>query len=171
MKVIVAVNRNWAIGKGGKLLYSLPEDLKFFKETTLNKIVVMGRKTLQSLPNQQPLKDRHNIVVSRNNIANDDVTVVHSISELLDLDIDFDNVFVIGGASIYEELLPYCDTVYLTMVYDDADGDVYFPNISTMPNWVITSNSDLKSEKGYTYRFRTYTNTNVKQWSTTHNER
>lgn len=171
MKLIVAVNRNWAIGKGGKLLYSLPEDLKFFKETTLNKIVVMGRKTLQSLPHQQPLKDRHNIIVSRNNIVNNDVTVVHSISELLDLDIDFDNVFVIGGASIYEKLLPYCNTVYLTMVYDDTDGDVYFPNISNMPNWVITSNSELKSDKGYTYRFRTYTNTNVKQRSITHHER
>ena len=119
MNLIVAVDENWAIGKDNKLLVSIPSDMKFFRETTTGKVVVMGRKTLESFPNGLPLKNRTNIVLTRNrDYQVKDAIVVHSVPELLvKLDkYSSEDVYVIGGDSVYQELLPYCDVAHVTKI-------------------------------------------------------
>ena len=121
MNLIVAVDENWAIGKDNKLLVSIPSDMKFFRETTTGKVVVMGRKTLESFPNGLPLKNRTNIVLTRNrDYQVKDAIVVHSVPELLvKLDkYSSEDVYVIGGDSVYQELLPYCDVAHVTKIKD-----------------------------------------------------
>ena len=112
MNLIVAVDKNWAIGKSNKLLVSIPADMKFFRETTMGNVVVMGRKTLESFPGGQPLKKRTNIVLTKDkNYKVKDAIVVNSIEELLEelKKYNSESIYVIGGESIYRQLLPYCD--------------------------------------------------------------
>ena len=118
MKLIAAVDNEWNIGNKGGLLFSLPDDMKFFRTTTSGKIVVMGRKTLESFPGSKPLKNRVNIVLSRYNRHVDGAEFVTGVDELLDKlkEYDSDDVYVIGGAQIYSLLLPYCDTSLITHV-------------------------------------------------------
>ena len=160
MNLIVAADENWAIGNNGKLLANIPEDTKFFQDVTMNKVVIMGRKTLESLPMGQPLKARTNIIITRNKDykVGDGAIVVHSVEEALDLaaSYDTDDVYVIGGGDIYEQMLPYCDTAYVTRIDYAYEADAYFPNLDEMPEWKVTGESDEQTYFDLEYQFVRY---------------
>ena len=129
MNIIVAVDKNWAIGFQNKLLNSIPEDMKFFRETTTGHVVVMGRKTLESFPKGRPLKNRTNVVITRQkDYEVPGAVVVHSVQEALEYLKDFksEDIYVIGGASIYEQMLPYCDVAHVTVMDYAYQADTWF---------------------------------------------
>lgn len=145
MNLIAAVDKNWAIGKDNQLLVRIPMDQKFFRETTTGKVVVMGRKTLESFPNGLPLKNRTNIVLTTNpNYKVKDAIIVHSIEELHEelKNYDSEDIYVIGGEKIYKQLLDECDTAHITKINYTYDADAYFPNLDEKPEWVITGDSE-----------------------------
>lgn len=159
MYAIVAVDYDWAIGNQGKLLYRVKEDMRRFKMRTLHNIVVMGRKTFESLPGQKPLKDRINIVLTRQNITYDfdNVIVMHSVEEVLDY-CKGKEAYCIGGEEIYRLFLPYCDRAYVTLIYDHAkEADAYFPDIHKDPYWGVLYDTETYEENGIYYRFKVYT--------------
>ena len=132
MNIIVAVDKNWAIGKDNKLLVSIPADMKMFRQETTGKVVVMGRKTLESFPNGLPLKNRTNIVLTGNKDYNvKDAIIVHTVEELLEEIKKYpsEEVYCIGGDSVYKQLLPYCDTAHVTKIDFAYEADSYFPNL------------------------------------------
>jgi dihydrofolate reductase len=159
MKAIVVVDNNWGIGKGDQLLVHLPGDLKYFKEKTLGKTIIVGRKTLESFPGGKPLPGRKNIVLTTNrefemdncSVSNDLDDLFHQIATL-----DGEEIFVVGGACIYEMFLPYCDDVYVTRIQETYDADKYFPNLDQSDSFVKTWQSDMIEEKGVQYRFEKY---------------
>ena len=145
MKAILAADKNWGIGYNNHLLVSIPSDMKFFRQTTTGKVVVMGRKTLESFPNGMPLKNRTNIVLSGNqNYQVKDAVVVHSEDELMEEleKYDTDDIFVIGGESVYRMMLPHCDTVYVTKIDRAFQADTFFPDLDEMDEWVMTEESE-----------------------------
>lgn len=145
MKAILAADKNWGIGYNNHLLVSIPSDMKFFRQTTTGKVVVMGRKTLESFPNGMPLKNRTNIVLSGNqNYQLKDAVVVHSEDELMEEleKYDQDDIFVIGGESVYRMMLPHCDTVYVTKIDRAFQADTFFPDLDEMDEWVMTEESE-----------------------------
>ena len=159
MNLIVEVDENWAIGKDNKLLVSIPSDMKFFRETTTGKVVVMGRKTLESFPNGLPLKNRTNIVLTRNrDYQVKDAIVVHSVPELLvKLDkYSSEDVYVIGGDSVYQELLPYCDVAHVTKINHVYAADSWFPNLDETGEWEITGESEEQTYFDLEYTFVRY---------------
>ena len=158
MNLIVNVSENWAIGKGNSLLFHLSQDMKFFKAHTSGKTVVMGRKTLESLPGSKPLPNRTNIVLTRNaDFHPDGVTVYNSIDDFLANASDSDDIYVIGGESLYRDLLPYCKRAYVTKVDATADdADAFMVNLDSHPDWEIEETGEELEEKGYTFRFVTY---------------
>ena len=147
MKLIAAVDKHWGIGKNGDLLFHIPEDMKFFRSMTEGNIVVMGRKTLESMPNGKPLKNRINIVLSR------DAAYTAEGARVCRTDKD---VFIIGGAQIYKQYLDKCDTAYITHIDADGDAEVFFPDISLMPEWRLTQKSEKKEHNGLQFCFATY---------------
>lgn len=159
MRAIMCVDRNWAIGKNGDLLVSIPGDQRFFREKTYGNVVVMGRKTFESLPGGRPLEGRTNIVLTRNRtFCPDGVTVVHDKSELLDelRKYDTDDIYVIGGAEIYALMLPYCDTAYVTHIDFAYQADTYLTNMDCLPEWELTEESEEQTYFDLEYTFRTY---------------
>lgn len=164
MNLIVNVTKNWAIGKDNALLVHLSQDMKFFKSHTVGNTIVMGRKTLESFPSAKPLPNRTNIVLSHNSeYRPDGVIVYNSIEELLNNIKDIDNVYVIGGETIYRTLLPYCKRAYVTKVdavFDNADA--FMQNLDDTIGWEIESIGEELEEKGYSFRFVTYINNNCK---------
>ena len=160
MKLIAAIDENWNIGKDGELLVHIPQDMKFFREKTLGKIVVMGRKTLESFPGKKPLKGRTNIVLTtdREYQAEGTVILVHSMEELTGVLAGFDQnaVFVIGGGSIYRQLLPLCDTAYITKVHVCCEADTTFPNLDKDPDWILRYVRKGGIHDGMEYQFCTY---------------
>lgn len=159
MKIIVAVSENWGIGKNNDLLFSIPTDMKFFRETTKGNTVVMGRKTLESFPGGNPLKNRTNVVISRtmNPDEKEGVVVFRSIEEFIENKNRFDDeIFIIGGASIYKQMLEYADTALVTKVDATVDADAYMPNLDEDNNWILSDCSDEITENGLTFRFCTY---------------
>ena len=159
MNLIVAVDQNWAIGKNNQLLVRIPADQKFFRETTTGKVVVMGRKTLESFPNGQPLKNRTNTVLTRNkDYAVKGAIVVHSMDELHDelKKYNSEDVFVIGGEKIYEQLLDECDVAHVTKIEFAYDADSYFPNLDENPDWEITGDSEEQTYFDLEYYFYRY---------------
>jgi dihydrofolate reductase len=160
MKLIVAVDKNWAIGKDGDLLIHNPEDMQYFKEKTMGKTVVMGRKTLDSFPEGKPLQGRINMVLTRQNLQREGVLIFHSIEEikeaLLQME-DRSQVYIIGGEQIYRAFLEDCDTAYVTwMDYAFEEADAYFPNLDEKYNWKLVASSDMYQYKNISYCFRTY---------------
>ncbi|MBP9988494.1 MAG: dihydrofolate reductase [Ruminococcus sp.] len=158
MKFIVAVDNEWNIGYKNDLLFHIPEDMKFFRETTTGKVVVMGRKTLESFPNSKPLKNRVNIVLSRTESDIEGAEFVKNTDELFKTikKYNSDDVYVIGGASIYELLLPFCDTALITHIDTVAEkADKKFPELN-QNEWEIFSESDKKESNGYTFKFVEY---------------
>ena len=159
MNIILAVDKNWAIGKNNKLMFSIPQDMKFFRETTTGKVVVMGRKTLESFPGGQPLKKRVNIVLtSDKNYHVNGADIVHSIDALLEelKKYPAEDIYVIGGESIYRQLLPYCDKAYVTKIEHAYDADTFFPNLDEDPQWRMTKTSDEQTYFDLEYEFTIY---------------
>ena len=159
MNLIVAVDKNWAIGNDNKLLVSIPQDMKFFRETTIGKVVVMGRKTLESFPGGQPLKHRTNIVLTTDkNYSVKDAIVVHTIDELLEelKKYNEEDIYVIGGESIYRQMLPYCKLAHVTKINHAYEADTYFPNLDEMDEWVVTGVSDEQTYFNLEYEFVRY---------------
>ena len=156
MNLIAAVDKNWGIGKDNSLLVSIPEDMKFFRETTSGKIVVMGRKTLESFPGGRPLKNRVNIVLTKNKeYAKDGAVIVHDMDEL-EAELkkyDSSDIFVIGGGSIYEMLLSMCDTAYITKIDKAFEADTYFPDLDENKEWQVEKRSEtfLSGDMGYSF--------------------
>ncbi|MBR5510001.1 MAG: dihydrofolate reductase, partial [Lachnospiraceae bacterium] len=142
-----------------KLLVSIPEDMKFFRNETSGKIVVMGRKTLESFPNGLPLKNRTNIVLTKNqNYKVKGATVLHSVEDVLEelKKYPTEDVYVIGGDSIYREFLPYCDVAHVTRIDHAYEADTHFPNIEKMPEWVLTGESEEKTYFDLEFTFCRY---------------
>ena len=162
MNIIVAVDKNWAIGKDNKLLVSIPADMKMFRQETTGKVVVMGRKTLESFPNGLPLKNRTNIVLTGNKDYNvKDAIIVHTVEELLEEIKKYpsEEVYCIGGDSVYKQLLPYCDTAHVTKIDFAYEADSYFPNLDEMPEWRITGDSEEQTYFNIEYAFLRYEKT------------
>ena len=172
ISVIVCVDENFGIGYNGDLLSHIPEDMKFFREKTNNSIVVMGRKTYDSLQ-IKPLPNRVNVVITSKINENNYMETRKDGAIYINMDaikailenkaenpsvLPFD-IFVIGGGQIYKELLQYCDCVYLTKILESHDNvDTYFPNIDVMTEWEMTDVSELKEYNGIKYKFYTYKN-------------
>ena len=159
MKAILSADRNWGIGNGNKLLVSIPSDMKFFRQTTTGKVVVMGRKTLESFPNGQPLKNRKNIVLTSNpDYKVKDAVIVHSKEELLKTleQYDSENIYIIGGESIYRMMLPYCDTVFVTKIDRAFQADTFFPNLDEMEEWQMTEEGEEQTCFDLEFRFTKY---------------
>lgn len=158
MRTIVAVDNNWGIGKDGKLLVYLPGDLKYFKEKTLGKVVVMGRTTLESLPGKSPLKDRVNIVLSRNPDFNPDCIKCSTIDEVFEVlkNYDTDDVFIIGGQEIYKQFFPYCSGHLVTKINNVFDADKHFENLDIREDQELIWKSETHKENGMEYYFTEY---------------
>ena len=164
MKTIVAVDNKWGIGKKNDLLFSIPEDMAFFRKTTMGKVCCMGYNTLLSFPGSKPLKNRTNIVLAPADVQRDDCTVVHSLEELFAelKKYDSNEIYVIGGAMFYKTMLPYCDEYLITKVEADGGAEVFYENLDKMENMECIYVSDPIETNGYTIRFTTYKNNNVK---------
>lgn len=159
MNMIVAVDSNWAIGHKGKLLVSIPEDKQFFRRETTGKVVVMGRKTLESFPNGLPLKNRVNVVITKDKEYNvKDAIICHSIEEALEVlkQYNDEDIYVIGGESIYRQFLPYCSVAHVTKINYSYDADTYFPNLDEMDEWTIEESSDERTYFDLEYEFVKY---------------
>lgn len=157
--MIVAVDKNWAIGNKGKLLLSIPADMKFFRETTTGNVVIMGKNTLKSFPNGLPLKNRVNIVLTRDTaFTAKDAVVVHNIEAALEEAAKYQDkeIYIIGGASVYEQLLSYCDTAYITYIDYSYEADCYFPNLDNNEEWALTEESEEQTYFDVEYYFRKY---------------
>ena len=166
MKAIVAVDKKWGIGKKNDLLFSLPEDMKFFREHTLNKVVIMGSNTLKSFPGGKPLKNRTNIVLFPGGEKREDCIIVESLEELSAKIKEFngEDVFVRGGAMFYKTMLPYCTEVLVTKVDADGGAEVFYENLDKLSNWSCVYESEPVETNGYTIRFTTYKNSDVKEF-------
>ena len=159
---IVHADKEWGIGKGNDMMFSLPADMKFFRSTTMGHTVVMGGNTLRSFPNQKPLKNRVNIVLSRGQVR-DDCIIVRSYDELKTEMTSRKNedIYVIGGGEVYKELLPYCHEVLVTKVDAVGGAEVFFPNLDENPDFVCVDEGIPQEDNGYTIRFTRYRNTAV----------
>lgn len=159
MNIIVAADKNWAIGKNNSLLVKIPADMKMFRQETEGKVVVMGRKTLESFPGGAPLKNRTNIVLTANpDYQVKGAVVVHTMEELLEEIRKYpsEKVYCIGGESVYRQMLPYCDTAHVTKIDFAYEADSYFPNLDEMPEWKITAESDEHTYFNLVYEFVKY---------------
>ena len=159
MNLIVNVDRNWAIGQKGKLLVSIPEDMKFFRSETSGKVVVLGRKTLATFPGGLPLKNRTNIILTRNpDYQVKDAIVCRSVEEVLEelKKYNSEDVYIIGGDSIYKEFLPYCDVAHVTRTDHVYEADAWFPNLEEDPEWELTGESEEKTYFDLEFRFCRY---------------
>ncbi len=159
MNLIVAVDKNWAIGYKNDLLVKIPADQRFFREETTGKVVIMGRKTLESFPQKQPLKNRKNIVITRDmDYKVKDAVVVHSIEEALKEveGVPTEDVYVIGGATIYEQMMEYCDVAHVTKIDYAYQADTFFPNLDEKPEWKIVADSEEQTYYDLEYYFLRY---------------
>lgn len=161
ISAIVAVDNNYGIGYQNKLLEHIPEDLKYFKSLTINKVVIMGRKTYDSLP-RKPLPNRLNIVITRSPVVSDDDNVIfmdlEQVKAWLLKNKSEKDIFIIGGESIYKELMPFYDDIYLTKIYLNHENvDKYFPvNVEKDSAWLATAIGEIKKHKDIAYQFRHY---------------
>ncbi len=160
MNLIVAVDKNFAIGKNGDLPWHISADMKYFRQQTTGKSVIMGRKTLESFPNKKPLPKRENIVLSRDkNLKIEGAAVVNSIEEAIKA--AGDEAFVIGGGEIYKMFLPYVKFAYVTKVNLEVDADTYMVNLDVEPDWRLIKKGEEMEEDGISFSFDIYENTNV----------
>ena len=142
MKLVVAVDKNWGIGNKGSLLAHVRADLRYFQSLTKGNVVILGSKTLATFPNGMPLKNRENIILSRRiDFSPEGATVVHSLAELLETlkNYDTETVFVIGGSTVYDLVLEYCDTAYVTKFDKEFESDAFFCNLDESPEWELES--------------------------------
>ena len=160
---IVHADKEWGIGKNNDMMFSLPKDMKFFRETTMGHTVVMGGKTLRSFPNQKPLKNRVNIVLSRGQVC-DECVFVRDFDELKTelKKRENEEIYIIGGGVIYREMLPYCHKALVTKVDAVGGAEVFFPNLDENPNFKCVDEGEPIDDNGHTIRFTTYENLAVK---------
>lgn len=159
LKLIFSADNNWGIGCDNKLLFNVKGDMAFFKKMTTGKVVIMGRKTLESLPGSKPLLNRENIVLtSDESYKVEGASVYHSIADMFNAikGYDSDDLFVIGGAMLYKELLPYCDTAYITRFYAESKADTFMPDFDELTGWSLAEQSEEHEEDGIRYRFCRY---------------
>lgn len=166
MNLIVAVDKNWGIGLKNKLLVSIPEDMKFFRTETTGKVVVMGRKTLETFPNKMPLKNRTNIVLTANpDYEVKGALVFHTMEEVLEelKNYPSEDIYIIGGASIYRQFLPYCKAAHVTKIDYAYEADTYFPNLDERAEWSVEAVSGEKTYYDLEFEFVKYVNSAVKE--------
>ena len=159
MNLIVAADENWGIGKDGGLLTHLPGDLKYFKEKTTGKVVVMGRATLESLPGARPLPQRTNIILTRDaSFQKEGCIIVHSMQQLLTECAKYDpeDVMIIGGEQIYMQLIRQCERLFITKIFAGFDADKHIMNVDKMQSFVLACESDVMEENGISYQFLEY---------------
>lgn len=159
MKMIVCVSENFGIGLNNELLFSLPPDMKFFRETTMGKVIIMGRGTLDSFPGGKPLKNRTNIVLTRDvNFKREGVMAFNSKEEILDYVKEFntEDVFVIGGGQIYEMFKDVCSEALITKVRKSVPCDTFFFDIDSDEKWYLENESHLMEYEGISFSFCTY---------------
>ena len=164
IRAIVHADKEWGIGKDNDMMFSLPADMKFFRQTTLGHTVVMGGNTLRSFPNGNPLKNRVNIVLSRGQVR-DDCVIVRSYDELF-AELKRrkeEEIYIIGGGEIYKALLPYCDEALVTKVDAIGGASVFFPNLDDDENFTLVYESEPIEDNGHTIRFTTYKNENKRE--------
>ena len=163
MNIIVAVDRKCGIGKDNNLLARVPADMKFFREKTMGKTIVMGSSTYMSFP-KRPLPERENLVLTSRPESYPEVKCFESIAELFAyIKGRDDDVFVCGGSTVYLQLLPYCEKAYVTHIDEEFDADVFFPNLSELENWEKTEESDVVETNGYNITFAVYENNDVRE--------
>ena len=165
MKTIVCVDKEWGIGKKNDLLFHLSQDLKYFKEKTLNKVIVMGGNTLLSFPGSKPLPKRTNIVLT-DVFTRDDCTVCETLDALKEelKKYDTDDIFVVGGAMFYRTMIDYCDEAYVTKVDEIGEAEVFFPNLDMKDNWIEIESSEPIVDNGHLIRFTKYVNNEAKEF-------
>ena len=159
MNIIAAVDNNWAIGYQNELLVRIPNDHKHFRMETQGKVVVLGRKTLETFPQGLPLAERRNIILSRDTSYQvKNAAVVHSIPQLLEMLSGYasEDIYIVGGESIYCQMLPYCDVAHITKIDHSYAADRYFPNLDELPGWHITQDSEEQTYFDLEYRFLKY---------------
>ncbi len=159
MNLIVAVDSHWGIGNKGELLVRIPNDHKFFREETTGKVVVLGRKTLETFPQGLPLKNRTNIILSSNrDYQVRDAVVAHSLEELMEelKKYKSEDIYIVGGDSVYKQLLPYCDVAHVTKIDHRYEADAFFPDLDGMEEWEITADSEEQTYFDLCYEFRMY---------------
>lgn len=157
MKAIVVADKRWGIGKNNDLLFRLPIDMKHFRKNTLGKVIVMGKNTYNSFPSGA-LPHRVNVVLDNSDKVYTDAVKVRSVDEMLKVVSQYpsDDVFVVGGASVYRQLLDYCDTVIVTKVDSDGDAEVFFPDLDANADWKLTETDGDYTDNGYTLSFNIY---------------
>lgn len=155
MNVIVAVDENWGIGRNGELLARISADLRRFKALTTGHAVILGRKTLQTFPGGKPLPGRENLIMStKMDAAPEGARVFRDLDSLLDYAPE--DAFVIGGETVYRELLPYCEKVYVTKIHKTFDSDAFFPDLDALSGWKVTEKEDPLEENGVRFSYVTY---------------
>ncbi len=165
MRIIVSVDLNWGIGSEGELLKRIPEDMKRFRRKTIKNVIVMGRRTFESLPNQAPLKSRVNIILSRDEEYKDDRLVIcNSIQETIEKLKEYEDkdIYIIGGEAIYTAFLPFCDEALITKFNHEYEANKFFPNLDLDENWEITEIGEDKEYEGTQYKYVTYKNMKVR---------
>ncbi len=170
MIAIAAAERNWGIGYRGQLLVHIREDLKNFSRLTKNRIVICGRKTIETFPGGKPLKDRINIIMTRNpSFHMEQAVTAHSTEELFQLlrseypSFSEDEVFVIGGAEIYRQLIPFCSRAILTRIDHEFPSDAWFPDLEKEPGWILANEGEKQEADGILFHFDTWTNQSVQK--------
>ena len=156
MELIVAVYDDWGIGKDGTQPIALSADRKFFRETTKGAMVIVGRKTLADFPGGKPLPNRVNVVLTRQGVDMEGVVVCHSPEEAVTLAKDAPRAMVIGGGSIYKQLLPFCDTAYITKVHTAPESDTFFPDLDQDPQWKLAEVLQEGEENGIAFQMCLY---------------
>ena len=169
MQLIAAVDNNWAIGRNGQLLATIPGDMKFFREKTMGKTVIFGRKTMATFPGGKPLEGRNNIVLTRDpdyvlhapaNIPGTTVRVAHSVEEAIkiaeELEANTDDVFVIGGGTVYKAFEPHCDKALITKIDFEYEADTFMPNLDRSEEWRMTRESEEQTCFDIIYAFTEY---------------
>ena len=154
MEAIVCVSENWGIGLDGDLLFHISADLKRFKELTVGKTVILGSRTLKTFPGGKPLPNRRSIILTRSETPIEGAELAHSRQDAIDL--AGSDAIVIGGASIYTLLLPYCDRVRVTKVFASPKADSYFPNLDNHPDWRVESAGEVQEENGLKFQYIDY---------------
>ncbi len=156
MELIVAVYEDWGIGKDGTQPVALSADRKFFRETTRGAMVIVGRRTIEDFPGKKPLPGRVNVALTRSDAEIPGFTVCHSPEEAVELAKSADRAMVIGGGSIYRQMLAYCDTAYVTKVHTMVESDTFFPNLDTDPDWHLAEILQSGEENGIAYEMCLY---------------
>ena len=156
MNLIVAVYDDWGIGREGTQPIALSADRKFFRETTRGAMVIVGRRTIEDFPGQKPLPGRVNVALTRGDAEIPGFTVCHSPEEAAELAKSSEQCFIIGGGSIYQQMLPYCDAAYITKVHANPGSDTFFPNLEEDENWYLSETLQSGEENGIAYEMLLY---------------